>query len=78
MFQKPARRTRPKLLIRSVGNKAIVLFQNQLFLRFSNSPDLATGILNAIMDAFSAHSASSRVAMLSAEQHRVEIGRLTA
>jgi type I restriction enzyme R subunit len=31
--------------------------------QFSNSPDLATGILNAIMDAFSAHSAMSKQAL---------------
>ena len=31
--------------------------------QFSNSPDLATGILNAIMDAFTAHSAMSKQAL---------------
>ena len=31
--------------------------------QFANSPDLANGILNAIMDALSAHSAMSKQAL---------------
>ncbi|MGA2851838.1 MAG: hypothetical protein ABSE46_22780 [Terracidiphilus sp.] len=31
--------------------------------QFSNSPDLASGILNAIMDALTAHSTMSRQAL---------------
>jgi type I restriction enzyme R subunit len=31
--------------------------------QFANSPDLASGILNAIMDALSAHSAMSKQAL---------------
>lgn len=31
--------------------------------QFANSPDLANGILNAIMDAFAAHSAMSKQAL---------------
>jgi type I restriction enzyme, R subunit len=39
--------------------------------QFSNSPDLATGILNAIMDAFAAHSAMSKQAL---ESEKVRAG----
>jgi type I restriction enzyme R subunit len=39
--------------------------------QFSNSPDLASGILDAIMDAFAAHSAMSKQAL---ESERVRSG----
>ena len=39
--------------------------------QFSNSPDLAAEILNAIMDAFTAHSAMSKQAL---ESERVRDG----
>jgi type I restriction enzyme R subunit len=35
--------------------------------QFANSPDLANGILNAIMDAFAAHSMMSKQALDSAK-----------
>jgi type I restriction enzyme R subunit len=36
---------------------------NKLGEQFANSPDLANGILNAIMDAFAAHSRMSQQAL---------------